>query len=722
MKKNRWENLDLLNIYVKENNEEFVIFVNSVFFFRSINCAFQKGKNSYSTSGMLDEIWKFIFLKKYKEAEKLLEKLESTVTSSEITYIKFIIALFLEKDAFPYLKECVENLEKENIEHYRIYLELYAAINEELDISSLLDLLPQEKKIMAISPKSYNGNYLELISSIRTGEYKKAKKKLDICYKMRPDCFHLEVVSQLLKMLLKKEEERQKQRKKQEKELEKKRCEKLISLIKEKKYSEAKDQVELILSYRNLYSKNNYVYQLFLEALEMILAFTKDVTFEIPVISYTYKRENDFLYTFLEAISVGDFKTALEVGKKCRNKALDPSEPKLKVGIYLLIIEDLLNGVSTRETEQENLYQIVQNNIQRGHFIHALELYQNNQIVLSNYQAKLLMDLFQSGITIEKKEISFQELYHGESKKEEPKVEQITIADVFKVEEEKVTVDDDLKKKDIVLEEEITDTKEDQESSSEKKNKASKEEIFYPVEPLLKHTEPTHEYFIYYTKCLEFGQYEEARYWLSQFGGLLKANHIQKRVDHYYYAIETAYAESLDEKNFIAKKEELYSLAYSAMRNYDYEKSITYLEYYQKMDTCRNNKALILKGYAYRKMGKYESAIKCLIEANSISPNPDAYYFLGDIYYKLHRFKDAIFCYITYNEFYPKENLTVYLNLSESYRKLNNSIKSLKYLKIADEINTNQGRGLNLKNRILRTEMANHKKEKFRLEKKESIE
>ena len=136
------------------------------------------------------------------------------------------------------------------------------------------------------------------------------------------------------------------------------------------------------------------------------------------------------------------------------------------------------------------------------------------------------------------------------------------------------------------------------------------------------------------------------------------------------------------------------------------------------MDTCRNNKALILKGYVYTRMGKYQSAIKCFIEANSISPNPDAYYYLGEIYYKMHRWKDAIFCYITYNEFYPKENLTVYLNLSECYRRLNNSKKSLKYLKIADELNLNQNRGLNLKNRILRAEMMNQKKEKFHLEKK----
>ena len=114
-------------------------------------------------------------------------------------------------------------------------------------------------------------------------------------------------------------------------------------------------------------------------------------------------------------------------------------------------------------------------------------------------------------------------------------------------------------------------------------------------------------------------------------------------------------------------------------------------------------------------MGKYSLAIEEFIHANAISPNPDAYYFLGDIYYQQHKWKDAIFCYITYNEFFPKENITVYLNLSECYKKINNSAKSLKYLKIAEELNQSQKKGLSLHNRLVRAEMLHQKTEKFHL-------
>lgn len=728
MKRNSWKSLDMIQIKLKENNSEVIVFINSPAFFRSKIGSLQKDNSKYTVINYLEKVWNFIFLKNYKKASKELEKiLEKFPLTNSILFAKFVVSIFLKEDAFPHLKECI--LRKNNNlydEEYRLYLELYRNMDE--DVDNLFDFLSEEKEIIAFNKKSFNGNYLELRKAIKEKDFKLAKKKLSICRKLRPEYFHLEILEQLLILVQNKEEELIKRKKQQERELEKERCQKLISLIKEKNFKEAKEQVELILTYRSS-NKSNHSYHLILEILEIleiVFTFEKDMTFELPQVSYSYQEGNDFLSTFLESISIGDFKTALEVGKKCRNKVLDASEPRIKVGTYLIVLEYLVSSLEARMKEQDNLYKIVQNNIQKGHFIHALELYQNNQIILNHYQSELLMDLFQSGIAIEKQEVPFANIYHGGFQVEAKKVEQISIEDIQQIEENPDLIDEDFKQtkltNEMILEEK------DQESSpkedpSSKANvlEEGKEEIFYTVEPLLVHIEPTQEYFVYFTKCLEFGQYEEAKYWLTQYGGLLKSNQLQKRLDHYYYMAEVAYAESMEDKNLFTKKQDLYQLAYSAMRNYDYNRAITYLEYYEKMDACRNNKALILKGYIYRKMGRYETAMKYFIQANSISPNPDAYYFLGDIYYKLHRFKDAVFCYITYNEFYPKENISVYLNLSECYRKLNNANKSLKYLRIADEINTNQNRGLNLKNRILRTELANHKKERFRLKKEEKV-
>lgn len=725
MKRNSWKNLDMIQIKLKENNSEVIVFINSPAFFRSKIGSLQKDNSKYTVINYLEKVWNFIFLKNYKKASKELEKiLEKFPLTNSILFAKFVVSIFLKEDAFPHLKECI--LRKNNNlydEEYRLYLELYRNMDE--DVDNLFDSLSEEKEIIAFNKKSFNGNYLELRKAIKEKDFKLAKKKLSICRKLRPEYFHLEILEQLLILVQNKEEELIKRKKQQERELEKERCQKLISLIKEKNFKEAKEQVELILTYRSS-NKSNHSYHLILEILEIVFTFEKDMTFELPQVSYSYQEGNDFLSTFLESISIGDFKTALEVGKKCRNKVLDASDPRIKVGTYLIVLEYLVSSLEARMKEQDNLYKIVQNNIQKGHFIHALELYQNNQIILNHYQSELLMDLFQSGIAIEKQEVPFANIYYGGFQVEAKKVEQISIEDIQQIEENPDLIDEDFKQtkltNEMILEEKDQESspKEDP-SSKENVLEEGKEEIFYTVEPLLVHIEPTQEYFVYFTKCLEFGQYEEAKYWLTQYGGLLKSNQLQKRLDHYYYMAEVAYAESMEDKNLFTKKQELYQLAYSAMRNYDYNRAITYLEYYEKMDACRNNKALILKGYIYRKMGRYETAMKYFIQANSISPNPDAYYFLGDIYYKLHRFKDAVFCYITYNEFYPKENISVYLNLSECYRKLNNANKSLKYLRIADEINTNQNRGLNLKNRILRTELANHKKERFRLKKEEKV-
>lgn len=729
MDKNSWKNLDMVCIKVKESDREVVVYINSSAFFRSKIGSLQKDDRKYASTSLLEEVWALISLKRYKKASNLLDEIsvKYSLTSSGL-FAKFVVSLFLKENAFPHLKECVfRKNSNDHDDEYRLYLELYKNMGE--DVEELFEYLSKEREIVAFNKNSFNGNYLELKKAIKEKDFKLAKKKLGICKKMQPTSFHLEILEQLLILMQNEEEELRKRKKQQEKELEKERCQRLISFIKEKDFNHAKEQVELILESRNGEHKSNHSYHLILEILEIVSIFEQDITFEVPKVSYIYQDDRDFLYNFLEAISIGDLKTALEIGRKCRNKPLDSSEPKLKVGTYLIILEYLLNSMDARLKEQDKLYKIVQNNIQRGHFIHALELYQNNQVTLKHYQSDLLLDLFQSGIAIEKQEIPFANIYHGGFKREERKQERLSIESISSIVDEKepfdaITLKDEEKKEILVIEDSISKEADFEETPKEevKENQEEiKEEVLYPVEPLLVHTEPNQEYFIYFTKCLEFGQYEESKYWLTQYGSLLKANQLQKRLDHYYYMAEISYAESMEEKNLFSKKQELYQLAYSAMRNYDYNRAITYLEYYEKMDTCRNNKALILKGYVYRKMGKYDTAMKCFIQANSISPNPDAYYFLGDIYYKLHRFKDAIFCYITYNEFYPKENISVYLNLSECYRKLNNSNKSLKYLKIADEINTNQNRGLNLKNRILRTEMANHKKEKFRLKKEEKV-
>ncbi len=699
MRKNRWKNLDVLNISLNELKAELIIFVNSSFFFRSKKSILHKEPNSYEKEGLLELVWSYVYEKNYKKASLILNSI--TNDSNDSLFAKFVVSLFQGEDAFSYLKECIEKKQNSKYDsEYQLYLEIYKRMTD-YDADSLLDLLNPVGKIVAFNSNSYLGNYLEFQKLLNDGQYKKASKKLLICKKMNPNSIHIEILLQLVSLLIKDEAEKLKKKRKMELELEQERCQKFIELIKEKDFKNAKEQVEKIISYRNNEKQNNYVYQLFLEILETYFTFSKDITFEIPEFSYTYQKQDDSHYTFLEAISLGDFRTALKVGKKCKNKAIDPSIPKLKVGLYLIVLEQLFTDLTSREKKQEHLYYIVQNNIQRGHFIHALELYQNNRIVLENYQSNILLDLFQTGIAIERKEINFHDLYNQDILVEEETVQlELPI-------EPKGEDNVESSPKEEVVEEEKEPHKED-----------VKAEVFYPVEPLLVHTEPNQEYFLYYSKCMEYGQYDEARYWLTQYGAILKENQLKKRLDHHFYTIEVSRMESLEEGNLVTKKEELYQMAYSSMRNYEYEKSITYLEYYAKMDTCRNNKALILKGYVYTRMGKYQSAIKCFIEANSISPNPDAYYYLGEIYYKMHRWKDAIFCYITYNEFYPKENLTVYLNLSECYRKLNNSKKSLKYLKIADELNLNQNRGLNLKNRILRAEMMNQKKEKFHLEKK----
>ncbi len=687
-RKKMWQEMDIICLSL--GNKTILIAINTMSFCRLSKYHFYP-LNIYISSSRLKQVWHFFSRKNWEEGEKFLETISSYLKNSSSYYFaKFTFSLFQEKEAFPYLKESIEKkLDSRYDSEYLLYLELYSKMNVEEDLDSLKELLEVSKKRVAFSKNSYNGQYQEFKKLLEENRLEDAYEVLKKCIQMKPS-IHLEISKKLLENIIKNQAEILEKQRRQEQKLESDRCEKFITLVKEKKYEEAKEQIELILAYRNLSNKNNYVYQLFWELLEMITVFAYDISFEILEVDYTYQKEKDALYTFREAISIGDFKKALEVGKKCSRKAVDISEPKLKVNLYLSMLNDFFERLEERKKDRDHIYKVVQNNIKRGHYIHALELYEKNKIALRNYQEALLLDLFMTGIALEKKETIT--------------VEPVTI--------EQLSLDADKKKEAV----ETPKNKVEEVPASEEKEsnlEENKEEPFYPVEPLLNHLYPTHEYFTYFGKCLGSGQYEEAKYWLNQYGHLLQSNQVDKRLDYYYYQTETLYMESMEKST--SKKEELYCLAYSAMRNYHYEQAIIYLNYYQKMDTCRNNKGFILKGYIYSKMGKYSLAIEEFIHANAISPNPDAYYFLGDIYYQQHKWKDAIFCYITYNEFFPKENITVYLNLSECYKKINNSAKSLKYLKIAEELNQSQKKGLSLHNRLVRAEMLHQKTEKFHL-------
>ena len=236
----------------------------------------------------------------------------------------------------------------------------------------------------------------------------------------------------------------------------------------------------------------------------------------------------------------------------------------------------------------------------------------------------------------------------------------------------------------------------------------------------LRHNEPNNEYFHKYQVCLVNKRFEEAKTWLDSFAGVLRQNGISKRLDYYYYQIGLGILELSYPEDVVYQRKQMYFLAYNAILDGKYEDALIYLNYYNETDQINDIRGYLLLGRLYTLMKKNNKAIETYIKANAMAPSPDAYYFLGELYYKNHCWSDAVFCYLTYNEFYPKENPTVYLNLSECYKHLNKSDKVVKYLKIADEINVEQNHGLYLKDRILKAEMIDKKRREHFLLNKEN--
>ena len=528
-------------------------------------------------------------------------------------------------------------------------------MEKDYEVDSLEDYLLPPKKHVIVGANSYNGRYQTFLDALASEDYQGALEKLNLCLEMKKDFLPLEIAKCLLTMLMDRQEEMRLQKEEQEKKLEEGRIDAFLRAIDEKNIPRAKKELERILAYREVSSLDNHAWYLFLELLEMMESSLADPTFEYVDVNHVYEKEDNAFYTFQEAISLGDFKKALEVGKKCRRRSFDKEIPTLKVSHYLDLLEYFFKILTEREKEIETTYQIIQVNIEKMHYTHAFHLYQENEKRLLSYEKRLIEDLFQAGIKLEKgkrEEVSLEE----PPKLVFPHQETLEL-DSFPEESgglEELPLEDLEERKDII----------------EEKEEIKEEETFYPVEPILPHFLPHQEYFLYFLQYYQAMRLEEARYWLTQYDQLLRSNRIKKRLDQFYYSLEVMSMELMEPIEKVKEKENAYSYAYNEMRHHRFEKALEYLSRYQKLDEAKNQKGWILKGYIHSQLGQYQEAIAAFIEANSLAPNPDAYYFLGEIYYKQKRWNDAIFCYVTYNEFYPKEDISVYLNLSECYKNL----------------------------------------------------
>lgn len=731
-----------------------IVYVNSFLFFCSKKYKLQARDVKYEIDGILNEAWNFVYGKQYKQAEALFDRiLELSDCSCQTYFGKFIVSLFQDKDSYIYLKKSIETKKDDkDDDYYRLFLNLF---NELLDLEEdyvpLLESLAQPQKVMAFSKNSYNGRYLIFLDYINSKQYDKAKDALAYCLEMKQNIY-MDIIDKLLNLVIKHKYELKKARERQELELEKKRSIAFAQAVKNKDIIEAKKVLETIISYRNLDNKNNYIYYLFLELIETIGMVELDSLFELMPVTYNYTDIKDNFYTFNEAISAGDFKTALEAGRKCRGKLLDHKQNSIKVNLYVILLEILYEKLEERKNNIDNLYSLIINNIEKKNYKHALALYNDNSIVLKDYNSKLinylLLWLSEEPIQyviepsvdeeVEEEKIIEEAEENLEEKIIEPNDQSTNSEEVIEVEEqptyEETVVEEILSTEEAEMVE-VENIKEDTSTDENIETEFVDDVLLEPADSpnsikidsnvnsnpviFLRHNEPNHEVFQKYLLCLVNKKYTEAKSWLDRFNEILEENNINKRLDYYYYQISLGLLEDTHDQGYINSKRQTYFLAYNDILNGNYDEAEAYLKYYNDLDKDNDIRGYLLLGRLYMFTNRYDLALEAYIIANSIAPNPDSYYFLGEIYYERNKWTDAIFCYLTYNKFYPKENSNVYLNLAECYKQLEQYDKVVKTLKIAEEINVDQKRGLNLKERILKAEMLEKKKkEKFHLSKK----
>ena len=543
--------LDMVNISnIKKDGlvlKNTIVYVNSALFMSIKNCALQKAL-IYEAEGIIEQAWQFIKSNKYKEAEILFDKILEVSSSCKAYFGKFTVCLLQDKEAYPYLKKSIETkIDNYYDDYYRIYLVLYNVLLElEDDFVPLLELLREPKKVIAFSKNSYNGRYLEFTKLLNDEDFEGAKKALDKCLEMKED-FNLSLAKILLEQTIKYQKKLKKAYEKQELELERQRSIVFAQAVKDKDLKGAKKALENILNFRNQENKDNYIYYLFLELIETIEMIDNDITFEIMPVNYSYSNKQDILYTFFEAIGAGDFLYALETGKKCRGKLLDSKQKSIKVNLYVILLEMIFDKLELRKNNIDNLYQTLIGNIERGNYKHALSIYNDNSVVLKEYNNRLIKYLFER---LMNKSTPDEDLIIDEFTDEEAALEEetlddeIPVADVIEVEESEA----------IVEESEPTISMPKLEVSP--KNNS--------VTIFLRHNEPNNEYFHKYQVCLVNKRFEEAKTWLDSFAEVLRQNGISKRLDYYYYQIGLGILELSYPEDVVYQRKQMYFLAYNA--------------------------------------------------------------------------------------------------------------------------------------------------------------
>lgn len=196
--------------------------------------------------------------------------------------------------------------------------------------------------------------------------------------------------------------------------------------------------------------------------------------------------------------------------------------------------------------------------------------------------------------------------------------------------------------------------------------------------------EKSNDTYLCYQENIRMAKFNEASLKLANYEHQLNSSNNQRNLKYLHDRIEFYKKEYQQNPDQYAQKQSLIVDIYESLAKNEYDRCLELIENYLNLSSLRNPEILSIKAYILVNLNRYEEAEK--IVDHLMSEEPRYYYVKALINFKHQRYDACLRNGVKYNERRPRENVTIYTLMAESYRKEKHNKRAIKCQETATKL------------------------------------
>lgn len=237
---------------------------------------------------------------------------------------------------------------------------------------------------------------------------------------------------------------------------------------------------------------------------------------------------------------------------------------------------------------------------------------------------------------------------------------------------------------------ELPKTDEDSEPITQPEQIIKKQEVPQTSQKTNQETskEKSNDTYLCYQENIRMAKFNEASLNLANYEHQLNSSNNQRNLKYLHDRIEFYKKEYHQNPDQYAQKQSLIVDIYESLAKNEYDRCLELIENYLNLSSLRNPEILSIKAYILVSLNRYEEAEK--IVDHLMSEEPRYYYVKALINFKHQRYEACLRNCVKYNERRPRENVTIYTLMAESYRKEKHNKRAIKCQEMAIKLQTEE--------------------------------